>query len=136
MLPVLRILTNRGTAYCSKAEQHDDPLSLALNDSEHSQTRVKSPQTHGICERFHKTIKDAFDQITLRKMRKKSGESLDDVQHDFDHWRVKYNVQCTHQGKASCAAGERRWRQTSRENTSDIWMEKFVNQTSPDRHHR
>ncbi len=52
-LPVLRILTDRGTAYCGKAEQHDYPLSLLLNDSEHTRTKVKSPQTHGICERFH-----------------------------------------------------------------------------------
>ena len=42
-LTVLRILTDRGTAYCGKAEQHDDPLYLALNDSEHTRTKVKSP---------------------------------------------------------------------------------------------
>jgi len=31
-LPVLRILTDRGTEYCGKAEQHDYQLYLALND--------------------------------------------------------------------------------------------------------
>jgi len=28
---------------------------------------VKSPQTNGICERFHKTILEAFYQVALRR---------------------------------------------------------------------
>lgn len=52
-LPVLRILTDRGTGYCGRAESHDYPLYLATNDIEHTRTKVKSPQTNGICERFH-----------------------------------------------------------------------------------
>ena len=55
-LPVLRILTDRGTEYCGRADRHDYQLFLAINDIEHTNTKVKSPQTNGICERFHKTI--------------------------------------------------------------------------------
>lgn len=33
-LPMLRILTDRGTEYCGKTEQHDYQLYLALNDIE------------------------------------------------------------------------------------------------------
>ncbi len=35
-LPVLRILTDRGTEYCGKAESHDYQLYLAINDIEHA----------------------------------------------------------------------------------------------------
>lgn len=48
-LPMLRMLTDRGTEYCGKAEQHDYQLYLALNDIEHTKTKVCSPQTNGIC---------------------------------------------------------------------------------------
>ncbi|WP_419644568.1 DDE-type integrase/transposase/recombinase, partial [Thiolapillus sp.] len=66
-LPMLRILTDRGTEYCGKADRHDYQLYLALNDIDHTKTRVKSPQTNGICERFHKTILQEFYQVTFRK---------------------------------------------------------------------
>ncbi|SDP77519.1 Integrase core domain-containing protein, partial [Desulforhopalus singaporensis] len=55
-LPMLRILTDRGTEYCGKADSHDYQLYLALNDIEHTKTKARSPQTNGICERFHKTV--------------------------------------------------------------------------------
>ena len=42
-------------------------LFLAINDIEHTKTKVKSPQTNGICERFHKTILQEFYQVTFRK---------------------------------------------------------------------
>lgn len=48
-LPMLRILTDRGTEYCGKAEQHDYELYLALNDIEHTKTKAQHPQTNGIC---------------------------------------------------------------------------------------
>jgi hypothetical protein len=41
-LPMLRILTDRGTEYCGRAETHDYQLYLAINDIEHSKTKVKS----------------------------------------------------------------------------------------------
>ena len=119
-LPVLRILTDRGTEYCGKAEQHDYQLYLALNDIEHTRTKVKSPRTNGICERFHKTVKDEFYMITLRK---KIYGTLEDLQNDLDHWLIKYNTQRTHQGKMCCG-------RTPMETLIDgkrIWMEKFIN---------
>lgn len=66
-LPMLRILTDRGTEYCGKVEQHDYELYLAVNDIDHTKTKAASPQTNGICERFHKTILQEFYQITFRK---------------------------------------------------------------------
>jgi transposase InsO family protein len=55
-LPILRILTDRGTEYCGKVEHHDYQLYLAINNIDHTKTKANSPQTNGICERFHKTI--------------------------------------------------------------------------------
>lgn len=55
-LPMLRILTNRGTEYCSRVNQHDYQFNLANNDIDQGKTKAMSPQTNGICERFHKTI--------------------------------------------------------------------------------
>ncbi|KHT38000.1 IS481 family transposase, partial [Pectobacterium brasiliense] len=62
-LPMLRILTDRGTEYCGRVEHHDYQLYLALSDIDHTKTKAMSPQTNGICERFHKTILQEFYQV-------------------------------------------------------------------------
>ena len=103
-LPMLRILTDRGTEYCGRVETHDYQLYLAINDIEHSKTKVKSPQTKGICERFHKTILQEFYQVTLRK---NLYNDLPSLQKDLDEWLIYYHNNRTHQGL--CAVGERRW---------------------------
>lgn len=66
-LPMLRILTDRGTEYCGRVDHHDYQLYLAINDIDHTKTKAMSPQTNGICERFHKTILNEFYQVTFRK---------------------------------------------------------------------
>jgi len=75
-LPMLRILTDRGTEYCGKAEHHDYQLYLALNDIEHRKIKAQSPQTNGICERFHKTILQEFYQVRFRKKLYETIEAL------------------------------------------------------------
>ncbi len=47
-LPVLRILTDRGTEYCGRPDKHDYQLFLAINDIDHTRTKVKHSQTNGI----------------------------------------------------------------------------------------
>ncbi len=42
-----------------------------------------SPQTKGICERFHRKILQAFYQVTFRK---KLYGALDTLQTDLDEW--------------------------------------------------
>ncbi|MDO6708985.1 IS481 family transposase [Photobacterium sp. 1_MG-2023] len=95
-LPMLRILTDRGTEYCGRVEQHDYQLYLAINDIDHTKTKAMSPQTNGICERFHKTILNEFYQVTFRK---KLYGDLDELQKDLDEWMEYYNTERTHQGK-------------------------------------
>jgi transposase InsO family protein len=117
---VIRMLTDRGTEYCGKVEQHDYELYLALNDIEHTKTKVRHPQTNGICERFHKTILNEFHQVTFRK---KIYTTLDELQKDLDDWLHYYNHQRTHQGKMCCG-------RTPMETLLDgkkIWKEKVEN---------
>lgn len=98
-MSLLRVLTDRGTEYCGKVEQHDYELYLGLNDIEHTKTKAYSPQTNGICERFHKTILEEFYRIAFRK---KVYSELDELQKDLDDWVEYYNHQRTHQGKMCC----------------------------------
>ena len=118
-LPVLRILTDRGTEYCGRADRHDYQLFLAINYIEHTKTKVKSPQTNGICERFHKTILQEFYQVTFRK---KIYEDIDHLQNDLDLWIDHYNNERTHQGKVC----EGRTPMQTLEDGKQIWKEKFV----------
>ena len=96
---ILRMLTDRGTEYCGKIEQHDYQLYLAVNDIDHTKTKARHPQTNGICERFHKTILNEFYQVVFRK---KLYGSLEELQSDLDAWVEDYNINRTHQGKMCC----------------------------------
>jgi len=98
-LPMLRILTDRGTEYCGRVDHHDYQLYLAINDIDHTKTKAMSPQTNGICERFHKTILNEFYQITFRK---KLYSTMEALQKDLDDWIKSYNNDRTHQGKMCC----------------------------------
>jgi transposase InsO family protein len=95
-IPLLRILTDRGTEYCGKREDHEYQLYLNIEDIDHSKTKARSPQSNGICERFHKTILQEFYQIAFRK---KVYNSLDELQQDLDKWIERYNNERTHSGK-------------------------------------
>lgn len=109
-LPMLRILTDRGSEYCGKVENHDYELYLAINDIEHTKTKVKHPQTNGICERFHKTILQEFYQVVFRKT---IYMDLATLQADLDEWLMYYHHR-THQGKMCC--GRTRWKHYLMEN--------------------
>jgi transposase InsO family protein len=95
-VPLLRILTDRGTEYCGNRESHEYQLYLAVENIDHSRTRAKSPQTNGICERFHRTVQEEFYSVAFRK---KLYHSLEDLQVDLDLWLQEYNEQRAHSGK-------------------------------------
>lgn len=46
-IPVLRILTDRGSEYCGNREHHEFALYLDLEGIDHTRTKTKSPQTNG-----------------------------------------------------------------------------------------
>jgi len=93
---ILRILTDRGTEYCGTIEHHAYQLYLSIEDIDHTKTKTKSPQTNGICERFHKTILDEFYKISFRK---KIYRTIEELQTDLDKWMKEYNEERTHSGK-------------------------------------
>ena len=78
---LLRVLTDRGSEYCGNPERHEYELYLAVEDIDHSRTKTKSPQTNGICERFHKTVLNEFYRVAFRK---KVYRSIDELQADLD----------------------------------------------------
>ena len=91
-----RVLTDRGTEYCGAHDRHEYELYLALEDIDHTRTKVKSPQTNGICESFHKTLLDEFYRIAFRK---RVYDAVETLQADLDAWMAAYNEQRTHQGR-------------------------------------
>jgi transposase InsO family protein len=95
-IPVLRVLTDRGTEFCGSLDKHPYELYLQLNEIEHTKTKVKSPQTNGICERFHQTVLNEFYKVTFRK---KIYSDIETLQIDLDEYIQKYNNERTHQGK-------------------------------------
>jgi len=84
---LIRILTDRGTEFCGRPERHDYQLFLAINDIEHTRTKV------------HRTIKEEFYEITFRK---KVYDSLEMLQTDLDQWVASYNTERVHSGKMCC----------------------------------
>lgn len=95
-IALLRILTDRGSEYCGNREHHEFALYLDLENIEHTRTKTKSPQTNGICERFHQTIQNEFYASAFRR---KLYNNLEQLQADVDNWVHAYNTQRTHSGK-------------------------------------
>ena len=95
-LRVDRVLTDRGTEFCGAHDRHEYELYLAVENIDHTRTKTRSPQTNGICERFHKTLLDEFYRIAFRR---KVYHSIDELQADLDEWVRQYNEERTHQGR-------------------------------------
>lgn len=95
-LPLLRILTDRGTEYKGKPEHHEYELYLNIEGIEHSKTQVRHPQSNGICERLHRTMQEEFYAVAFRK---KLYGSLQQLQEDLDIWMQYYNEERPHSGR-------------------------------------
>jgi transposase InsO family protein len=94
---LLRILTERGSEYNGHKERHVYDLYLNLEDIEHKKTKAYSPQTNGICERFHKkTMKTECYEIMFRR---KIYTEQTEIQQDIELWLEFYNRERAHSGK-------------------------------------
>jgi transposase InsO family protein len=95
-IPLIRILTDRGTEFNGRPENHEYELYLQIENIEHSKTKVRHPQSNGICERLHRTMQDEFYAITFRK---KLYTDLTQLQIDLDEWLIYYNQERPHSGR-------------------------------------
>jgi transposase InsO family protein len=95
-IPLLRILTDRGTEFNGRPENHEYELYLQIEGIDHSKTKVRHPQSNGICERLHRTMQDEFYAITFRK---KLYQDLETLQADLDQWLNYYNNDRPHSGR-------------------------------------
>jgi transposase InsO family protein len=111
-VPLLRNLTDRGTEYCGNREHHEYQLYLAVENIDHSKTKAYSPQTNGICERFHRTMQDEFYSVAFRK---KLYRTLEELQVDVDDWLREYNEVRPNSGKYCLAKRlcRRSWMQST-----------------------
>src|SRR5665213_63875 len=95
-VPLLRILTDRGTEFKGRPEHHEYELYLQIEGIEHSKTQIRRPQSNGICERLHRTMQEEFYAVAFRK---KLYTNLADLQHDLDEWMKFYNNERCHSGR-------------------------------------
>ena len=79
-----------------RPENHEYELYLQLEGIDHSKTKVRHPQSNGICERLHRTMQDEFYAITFRK---KYTRNMDTLQADLDAWMNHYNNERPHSGR-------------------------------------
>ena len=82
-IPLSRVLTDRGTEYCGAPERHEYELYLAVENIDHTRTKVKSPQTNGIVERFHRTVLNEFYRVAFRR---KIYSASSNCRADLDGW--------------------------------------------------
>lgn len=95
-IPMLRILTDRGTEFNGRPENHEYELYLQIEGIDHSKTKVRHPQSNGICERLHRTMQDEFYAIAFRR---KLYQDLQTLQNDLDEWLDHYNNERPHTGR-------------------------------------
>jgi transposase InsO family protein len=95
-IPLLRMLTDRGTEYKGKPEYHEYELYLQIEGIEHSKTQVRHPQSNGICERLHRSMQEEFYAVTFRR---KLYDNLEQLQRDLDDWIAYYNNERPHSGR-------------------------------------
>lgn len=96
---VKRILTDNGKEYTTHKitglANHMYEKYLKENSVKHTYTEVRSPETNGYVERFHRTLLDEFFLISIRK---KIYTNLNQLQADLDEFMIHYNFNRTHQG--------------------------------------
>ena len=123
-IPLLRILTDRGTEFKGKLEHHEYELYLQIEGIDHSKTQVRHPQSNGICERLHRTIQEEFYAVTFRK---KLYNNLEHLQKDLDEWMNYYNNERPHSGRYCYGKTPM---QTFNESIT-LAKQKLLNQVSP-----
>lgn len=95
-IPLCRVLTGRGSAYCGDPEHDPYERYLAAGGITHTEIAAVRFRTEGICAAFHRLVRDEFYRTTFRKRIYASIESL---QCDLDAWLDAYNHERPHPGR-------------------------------------
>jgi transposase InsO family protein len=90
-----RVLTDNGREYCGRPLQHPYELYCTVQQLEHRTTRIGSPESNGMVERFNRTLKEEFFSLAYRR---KFYESLEALQADLDEFLAFYNERRAHHG--------------------------------------
>lgn len=70
------MLTDRGTEFNGRQENHEYELYLQLENINHSKTKVRHPQSNGICEPLPRTMQNECYEVTFRSKLYQDLESL------------------------------------------------------------
>lgn len=90
-----RVLTDNGREYCGRPLHHPFELYCTVQQIQHRTTKVGSPETNGMAERFHRTLKDEFFSLAYRR---KLYDSVEALQADLDAFLTFYNEGRAHHG--------------------------------------
>jgi len=93
------VLTDRGSEFLRQPRMARVRAVSCGRGHRSLRAKTKSPQTNGICERFHKTALNEFYRVAFRK---KVYRSTDELQADLDAWMKEYNEARPHQGRWCC----------------------------------
>ena len=118
------MLTDRGTEFNGKPDLHEYELYLQLEGIDHSKTKVRHPQSNGICERLHRTMQDEFYAVAFRK---KLYQDLSSLQLDLDEWLKNYNEERPHSGRYCYGKTP----MTTFTESLNLAKQKLLNQISP-----
>jgi transposase InsO family protein len=95
---ISRILTDNGLEFTThhQSKKHKFEDLLAFYKIKHRYTKIRHPWTNGAVERLHQTINQEFYQVTFRK---KTYQTLQQLQDDLDNYIDYYNFQRPNQGR-------------------------------------
>ncbi|EKO33644.1 MULTISPECIES: IS481 family transposase [Leptospira] len=63
-----------------------------MEDIDHSKTKIRRPQSNGICERFHRTVQDEFYALLSGRRHTNSIEDLDRWIDSYHYERIKASI--------------------------------------------
>lgn len=89
------ILTDNGREFCGRPLHHPYELYCTVQQLAHRTTKIASPESNGMVERFNRTLKEEFFSLAYRRQFYDSVEAL---QVDLDEFVRFYNEQRAHHG--------------------------------------
>lgn len=89
------LLTDWGTEFNGRLEHHEYELYLEIEDIDHSKTKVRHPQSNGICV----LSLDGPGRILRGHIPKENLSGAESLQADLDQWIAYYNEQRPHSGR-------------------------------------